>query len=81
MNLNQIWSFINTKFQRNKFCVIWRDNIFYSEEVYNNEFDEIFKKFLKEIMKYIHQKVKYNIYPSETSEKLEILLKEINIIK
>ena len=45
-DLNQICPFISEKLQRNKFCVIWRDNNFSSEDVYNNEFDEIFKKFL-----------------------------------
>ena len=58
------------KFQRNKFYVIRRDNIFSSKDVYNNEFDEIFKIFLKEIMEYIRQNAKYNIYQSAASEKL-----------
>ena len=38
------------------------------EPVYNNKFDEIFKKFLKERKKYINQVAKYNIYQCETSE-------------
>ena len=74
-DLNQICPFISAKLQRNKFCVIWRDINFSSEDVYNNEFDEIFKKFLKERMKYIHQNAKYNIYPCETSEEALNLIK------
>ena len=53
---------------RKRFCVIWRDNNFSSKPIYNNKFDEIFKKFLKERMKYIEQYAEYNIYPCETSE-------------
>jgi hypothetical protein len=73
--LNQICPFISTKLKRNEFCVIWRDNNFSSEPVYQNEFDEIFKKFLKERMKYINQNAKYNIYPCQTSEKALNLIK------
>ena len=39
-----------------------------SKPVYNNKFDEKFKSFLKERLKYINQNAKYNIYPCETSE-------------
>ena len=74
-DLNQICPFISAKLQRNEFCVIWRDNNFSSDDVYNNEFDEIFKKFLKERMKYIHQNAKYNIYPCETSKEALNLIK------
>jgi len=74
-DLNQICPFISAKLQRNEFCVIWRDNNFSSDDVYNNEFDEIFKKFLKERMKYIHQNAKYNIYPCETSKEVLNLIK------
>ena len=73
--LNQICPFISAKLQRNEFCVIWRDNNFSSKPVYQNEFDEIFKKFLKERMKYINQNAKYNIYPCETSEEALNLIK------
>ena len=67
-DLDQICPFISAKLKRTEYCVIWRDNNFSSNPVYNNEYDEIFKKFLKERMKYIKQMAKYNIYPCETSE-------------
>ena len=56
------------KLERKEFCVIWRDINFSDKPIYNNEFDAIFKKFLKERKKYINQMAKYNIYPCETSE-------------
>jgi hypothetical protein len=59
---------MSAKFKRVEYCVIWRDNNFSSDPVYNNEFDQIFKSFLKERMKYINQNAKFNIYPCETSE-------------
>ena len=59
---------MSAKLKRNEYCVIWRDNNFSSNPVYKNEFDEIFKKFLSERIKYIKQVAKYNIYPCETSE-------------
>ena len=59
---------MSAKFKRVEYCVIWRDNNFSSNPVYNNEFDQIFKSFLKERMKYINQNAKFNIYPCETSE-------------
>ena len=67
-DLDQICPFISAKLKRTDYCVIWRDNNFSSNPVYNNKFDEIFKKFLNERMKYIKQMAKYNIYPCETSE-------------
>ena len=67
-DLDQICPFMSAKLERNEYCVIWRDNNFSSKPIYNNEFDEKFKKFLKERMKYIKQNAKYNIYPCETSE-------------
>ena len=67
-DLDQICPFMSAKLERNEYCVIWRDNNFSSKPIYNNEFDEVFKKFLKERMKYIKQNAKYNIYPCETSE-------------
>ena len=59
---------MSAKFKRVEYCVIWRDNNFSNNPVYNNEFDQVFKSFLKERMKYINQNAKYNIYPCETSE-------------
>ena len=66
--MDQICPFISAKLKRNEYCVIWRDNNFSSKPVYNNKFDEIFKKFLNERMKYIKQMAKYNIYSCETTE-------------
>ena len=67
-DLDQICPFISAKLKRNEYCVIWRDNNFTPKPVYNNQFDEIFKNFLSERMKYIKQMAKHNIYPCETSE-------------
>jgi len=67
-DLNQICPFISAKLKRTEYCVIWRDNNFSSNPVFNNKFDEIFKKFLNKRTKYIKQMAKYNIYPCETSE-------------
>ena len=66
--LDQICPFIGAKLRRDEYCVIWRDNNFSSNPVYNNQFDSIFKSFLKERLKYIEQTAKFNIYPCETSE-------------
>ena len=52
---------MSAKLERNEYCVIWRDNNFSTKPVYNNKFDEKFKKFLKERTKYINQVAKYNI--------------------
>ena len=73
--MNQICPFISVKLERNEYCVIWRDNNFSSKSVYNNEFDEIFKNFLKDRIKYIRQNAKYNIYPCETTEEALSLVK------
>ena len=45
---------MSAKLKRVEFCVIWRDNIFSSKPVYNNEYDKICKSFLKERLAYIH---------------------------
>ena len=73
-DLAQICPFIGAKLKRKDFCVIWRDNNFSSKPVYNNQFDDIFKKFLKERLNYIEQYAEYNIYPCETTnEALELI--------
>ena len=66
--LDQICPFMSAKLKRVEYCVIWRDTNFSINPVYNNEFDQKFKAFLKERMKYISQNAKYNIYPCETTE-------------
>ena len=66
---------MSMKLKRVEFCVIWRDNNFSPNPVYNNEFDKKFKEFLKERMRYINQNAKYNIYPCETSEEALELVK------
>ena len=73
--LDQICPFMSMKLKRVEFCVIWRDNNFSPNPVYNNEFDKKFKEFLKERMRYINQNAKYNIYPCETSEEALALVK------
>ena len=73
--LDQICPLISIKFRREEYCVIWRDDNFSEKAVYNNEFDETFKNYLKERMKYIKQTSKYNIYPCETTEEALQLVK------
>ena len=67
---------MGAKLKRNEFRIIWRDINFSSKAIYHNEYDEIFKKFLKERMKYIKQVAKYNVYPCETSEEALKLLEK-----
>ena len=73
--LDQICPFMSAKLKRVEYCVIWRDDNFSPKPVFNNKFDEIFKSFLKERLKYINQNAKYNIYPCETSEEALELVK------
>ena len=73
--LAQICPFIGAKLQRAEYCCIWRDNNFSSKPVYNNEFDDIFKKFLKKRRTYIEQFAEFNIYPCETTEEAIKLIK------
>ena len=49
--------------------------IFHQKPIYNNKFDEIFKKFLRERMKYIEQNANYNIYTFDNSEEALNLIK------
>ena len=74
-DLDQICPFIGAKLKRNEYCVIWRDINFSLKPVYNNEFDEIFKNFLKERLIYIEQYAEFNIYSFESSEKALELIK------
>ena len=67
-NHEQICPFISIKLARVEYCVIWRDINFSQEAIYNNEFDEIFKQFLKDRMKYIKQSANFNIYSFKTTE-------------
>ena len=66
--LTQICPFISVKFKRDEFCVIWRDDNFSEKLVFDNQFDTIFKNFLKERNSYIKQEAKYNVYPCSTTE-------------
>ena len=66
---------MSAKLKRVEYCVIWRDDNFSPKPIFNNKFDEIFKSFLKERLKYINQNAKYNIYPCETSEEALELVK------
>ena len=67
-DLEQICPFMSAKLKRNEYCVIWRNNNFSPNQVFNNKLEEIFESFLRERIKYIKQIAKYNIYPCETSE-------------
>ena len=68
----QICPLISIRFKREEFCVIWRDNNFSEKAIYGGEFDEKFKKFLKDRIKYIEQLSKYNVYTFEdTNEALK----------
>ena len=64
-DLDQICPFIGAKLKRKEFCVIWRDNNFSSKPIYNNNYDELFKKFLAERMKYVELYAELNIYTCE----------------
>ena len=66
--LEQICPIISLKFERVEYCIIWRDVNFSNVPIHFNEFDSIFKGFLKECIKYIRQEAKFNIYPCQTTE-------------
>ena len=74
-DLNQILPFMSFKLKRDEYCIIWRDTNFSKNPVYNNEFDDKFKQFLKERLEYINQMAKFNTYPCETSEEALNLIK------
>ena len=71
-DFDQILPLISIKFKREEFCVIWRDDNFSDKAIFNNEFDEKFKNFLKDRLRYINQMAKYNVYTfSDTNEALK----------
>ena len=73
-NYDQICPFISVKFKREKYCIIWRDDNFGKENSDSKDFDEDYKNFLKERMRYINQKSRYNVYPCKnTYEALKII--------
>ena len=74
-DLAQICPLISLKFERVEYCIIWRDINFAKVGIYNNEFDPIFKSFLKDCIKYIKQSLKFNLYPCQTTDEA------INLIK
>jgi hypothetical protein len=67
-DLNQICPFLGCSLKRDEFCVIWRDDNFNEKAVYNDEYDAIFKQFLKDRIKYIRQSAKFNVYPCITTD-------------
>ena len=73
--LSQICPFLGIKLKRVEYCCIWRDNNFSEKPVYNNEFDDVFKKFLAKRRNYIEQYAEFNIYPCETTEEAIKLIK------
>ena len=80
-DLNQICPFIGAKLKRKEYCVIWRDNNFSSNPIYNNNLDAMFKKFLKERINFIDQYAEYNIYPCETTnEAIELIKRKKYVI-
>jgi len=74
-DLDQICPFMSAKLKRVEYCIIWRDTNFSSKPIYNNDYDKIFKNFLKERLKYINQQSNYNVYPCESSEEALELVK------
>ena len=67
-DLDQICPFIGARLKREEFCVIWRDINFSPNSIFNNKYDELFKNFLKERIKYIEKLSKFNIYTFDNSE-------------
>ena len=67
-DLDQICPFMSLKLKRDEYCVIWRDVNFSEKPIYNNEFDPKFKQYLKEMIKYIEQSAKFNVYICKTTE-------------
>ena len=66
--LSQICPLISLKFKRVEYCIIWRDINFSKDAIYGDQFDSLFKGFLKESIKYIRQEAKFNVYPCQTTE-------------
>ena len=80
-DLDQIFSYIGAKLERNEYCIIWRDENFPTEHLINNGFNTLKNNYLNEIIRYIKQNSKYNIYPCKTSEEALKLIERKNIIK
>ena len=74
-HLEQICPIISVKFRREEFCIVWRDDNFSKEAIWNNEFDKMFKDFLGECIKYIRQSAKYNVYPCQTTKEALAIIK------
>jgi len=66
--LSQICPLISLKFKRVEYCIIWRDINFSKDAIYGDQFDSLFKGFLKESIKYIRQEAKFNVYPCQTTK-------------
>ena len=73
-HLEQVCPLISIKFRREEYVIVWRDDNFSKKAIWNNKFDNIFKTFLGQCIKYIRQSAKYNVYPCQTTEEaLEII--------
>ena len=73
-DLDQICPFIGAKLKRDEFCVIWRDTNFSENPIYNNDFDEKFKQFLKDRVIYVEELARFNIYLFDNSkEALDVI--------
>ena len=74
-DLDQICPFMSIKLKRDDYCIIWRDTNFSPNPVYYNEYDSVFKYYLRGRMEYINKMAKYNVYCCETSEEALNLIK------
>jgi hypothetical protein len=70
----QICPFLSIKLKREEYCIIWKDENFSKEVIHNNQYDPIFKKYLKERMDFINKCSKYNVYTCKSpKEALELI--------
>ena len=76
-DLNQICPFMSVKFRREEYCIIWRDDNFSKKDIFHNQFDQTFKSYLQERLKYVNQSAKYNVYKCEsTDEAIKLVIRK-----
>ena len=66
--LSQICPFLAINLKKAEYCFIWRDNNFSKKPVFNSKWDQTFKSFLAQRIKFIEEYAEFNIYTCETSE-------------
>jgi hypothetical protein len=71
----QICPFLSIKLKREEYCIIWKDESFSSEDIYKNQFDPLFKDYLKQIMDFINKFAQFNLYPCNSSNSALELIK------